>query len=240
VTLVIGHKGAPTVEAENRSASFVRARELGADGVELDVRRTRDGHLAVWHDPVLADGRVLLEQPWDQLRGAVDDLATVLDACAGLSLVNVEIKNWPADRDFDASLGIAESTARLLAERSAVERAAFVVSGFHPDTVARARAALDDLAPEVRTAWLLWGVPDVDDVVNTAVEQRHAALHPFFTAVTPELVEQAHAAKLAIHCWTCNDLDEIRRLADLGVDGIITDRPADALAALSSGRAAPG
>jgi glycerophosphoryl diester phosphodiesterase len=232
VTLIIGHKGAPTVEAENTVASFARARELGADGVELDVRRTADGHLVVWHDPVLADGRVLLEHAWDQLSGGVDDLAAVLDTCVGLDLVNVEIKNWPADSDFDERLGIAEIVARELAARSPAERETFVVSGFHLPTIDRVRGLLDDIAPEVQTGWLMWGVDDVENVVATAMAQGHTALHPFFTTVTGELLETAHAAKLAVNCWTCNDLDEIRRLTDLGIDGIITDRPDDAKAAI--------
>jgi glycerophosphoryl diester phosphodiesterase len=233
VTLVIGHKGAPILEPENRVASFTRARVLGADGVELDVRRTGDGHLVVWHDPVLTDGRVLREQRWDQLDGAVDDLAAVLDACVGLELVNVEIKNWPTDSDFDATLAVADAVAAALARRSPPERDRFVVSCFHLETVDRARERLDDLAPEVRTGLLLWGIEDIDGVVGTAVEHGHAALHPFFTAVSAGLLAEAHAAKLAVNAWTVNDVDEIRRLADLGVDGIITDRPDDAKATLA-------
>jgi glycerophosphoryl diester phosphodiesterase len=234
VTLVIGHKGAPIVEPENTVASFAQARELGADGVELDVRCTSDDHLVVWHDPALADGRVLLTSTWDQLSDGVDDLTAVLDACAGLELVNVEIKNWPADPDFDQSLAIADAVAAALADRSPAERERFVVSCFHLGTVDRVRARLDELAPEVRTGWLMWGIDDLDEVIATAVERRHAALHPFFTAITAALLEEAHAAKLSVNGWTCNDLDEIRRLANLGIDGIITDRPAEAKAALAT------
>ena len=234
VTLVIGHKGAPIQEPENRVASFRRAREVGADGVELDVRRTQDGHLVVWHDPALADGRVLADLGWDHVRDGVDDLDAVLDACTGLDLVNVEIKNWPTDPAFDATLAIADAVAAGLATRSAEERERFVVSCFHPDTLDRARARLDGIAPEVRTGLLLWGIDDVGAAVAAAVERGHAALHPFFTAVTPQLLEEAHAAELAVNTWTCNDLDQIRQLAELGVDGVITDRPDDAKAALAA------
>jgi glycerophosphoryl diester phosphodiesterase len=229
VTLVIGHKGAPLVEPENSVASFAAARRDGADGVELDVRRTGDGALAVWHDPVLEDGRILLDSSWPELADVLDDLAAVLDACAGMELVNVEIKNWPADQDFDATLGLADAVATAVAARRYDERKALVLSCFHPATLDRVREVLDDLAPDVRTARLMWGVADVEEVVTTAVEHGHAAVHPFFTAVTPDLITEAHAAGLAVNCWTCNDLDEIRRQADLGIDGIITDRPADAV-----------
>jgi len=235
VTLVIGHKGAPILEPENTVASFARAREVGADGVELDVRRTGDDHLVVWHDPALADGRVLLELPWDHLSDGVDDLDAALDACVGLQLVNVEVKNWPADSDFDESLAIADAVTATLATRSPSERDGFIVSCFHGGTLDRVRERLDDLAPEIRTGLLMWGIDDIDGVVATAVERHHTAIHPFFTAVTADLVDEAHAAKLTVHTWTCNDFDEIRRLADLGVDGIITDRPQEAKAALGRG-----
>jgi glycerophosphoryl diester phosphodiesterase len=238
VTLVIGHKGVPTVEPENSVASFARARRVGIDGVELDVRRASAGRLAVWHDPVLPDGRSLLDTPWGELSGDVAELAAVLDACAGLQLVNVEVKNWLYDQDFDASLAFADDVAKALVERPATERARLVASCFHRPTVDRLRVVLDDLAPEVATAWLLWNVDDVGEVVSVAVEQGHAALHPHFTAVTAELVDRAHAAGLTVNCWTCNDLDRIRELAALGTDGIITDVPEAARAALDGD--APG
>jgi glycerophosphoryl diester phosphodiesterase len=227
VTLVIGHKGVPVLEAENRVASFARARQIGADGVELDVRRAgeprTDARLAVWHDPILPDGRALLGSDWEELRGVVDELGAVLDACAGLALVNVEIKNWVNDVDFDESLGIADAVAAVLAARPAEERTAFVVSCFHLPTVDRARAVLDDLAPEVATAWLLWSADDVDRTVKTAVANGHRALHPRHDTVTPELNAAAHDAGLTVNAWTCNDPDRIRWLADVGTDGIITD-----------------
>lgn len=235
MTLVIGHKGAPRLAPENSIASFVRAREAGADGIELDVRRAADGNLAVWHDPVLPDGRRLLGAPWGELGDSVDGLDDVLDASAGLQLVNVEIKNWPADEDFDADLGIVDAVVDVLVSRSLEEQRRFVVSCFHPETVAAARRRLDEQAPDVRTGQLVWLVDDVERVVGEAAEAGHAALHPHHLAVTPELVQAAHAAGLAVNCWTCNDPERMRWLAGLGTDGIITDEVELALATLRAG-----
>ncbi|HEY8543864.1 MAG TPA: glycerophosphodiester phosphodiesterase [Acidimicrobiales bacterium] len=235
MTLIIGHKGAAALAAENRVESFVRAREAGADGVELDVRRTGDGRLAVWHDPRLPDGRVLLDSSWDDLDGAVDELDAVLDACRGLSLVNVEIKNWMYDADFDETLAFADTVAARLAQRTPEEQAAYVVSCFHQPTVDRARKALADLAPTVRVGWLLWNVDDPADTAAKARAAGYAALHPHHSAVTAELVAAAHDAGLAVNCWTCNDPDRIRELAELGTDGVITDDPVLAREALARG-----
>ena len=61
MTLVIAHRGASHDHPENTVAAFRAAAEMGADGVELDVRRTSDDRLVVVHDPRLADGRVVRE-----------------------------------------------------------------------------------------------------------------------------------------------------------------------------------
>ena len=232
MTLIIGHKGAPALAAENRVPSFVQAREVGADGVELDVRRVGDGSLAVWHDPELPDGRVLLDLAWGDVDDAVDELDPVLDACRGLALVNVEIKNWMYDRDFDETLAVADTLATRLAGRTADEQATYVVSCFHQPTVDRARKALDDLAPAVRVGWLLWNVDDPAATVGRARSAGYAAIHPHHSAIIPELVATAHDAGLTVNCWTCNDPDRIRWLAEVGTDGIITDDPVLARQAL--------
>jgi len=234
MTLVIGHKGAPALAAENRVPSFVAAREVGADGVELDVRRVGDGRLAVWHDPQLPDGRVLLDLAWGDVGGAVDELDAVLDACRGLTLVNVEIKNWVYDSDFDETLAIAETVAARLAGRPPEERVTYLVSCFHQPTVDRARKVLDDLAPDVGVAWLLWNVDDPAGTVAKARSGGYAALHPHHSAVTPELNDRAHDAGLLVNAWTCNDPDRIRWLSEVGTDGIITDDPVLAREALST------
>ncbi len=232
VTLVIGHKGAAGLAPENSLAAFRAAREVGADGVELDVRRTRTPDaLAVHHDPMLGDGRRLLDLAVDELPDAIVTLPPVLDACDGLALVNVEIKNWPLDGDFDESLGIVDSVVESLAARSTAERERYVVSCFHLPTVDRVR----ELAPDLVTAWLV-GVVGPDDgahVIAEAVDHGHRALHPHHALVTAALVERAHDEELAVNAWTCNDPDRIRWLAEeAGVDGIVTDVPDVALAAL--------
>jgi glycerophosphoryl diester phosphodiesterase len=229
--LVIGHKGAAGLAQENSLAAFRVAREVGADGVELDVRRTADGALAVHHDEALADGRRLLDLTMGELPEGLATLPAVLDVCRGLALVNVEIKNWPLDGDFDESLGIVDAVVEALAARSTTERERYVVSCFHLATIDRVR----ELAPDLVTAWLV-GVVGPDDgaqVIDEAVDHGHRALHPHHALVTPALVERAHDEELAVNAWTCNEPDRIRWLAeDAGVDGIVTDVPDVALAAL--------
>jgi glycerophosphoryl diester phosphodiesterase len=230
VTLVIGHKGAPAVAAENTVASFKAARALGADGVELDVRRAAGDHLAISHDDVLPapDGRALLDLPAESLPECMPDLAAALEACAGLELVNVEIKNWTYDSDFDESLGIADRVAAVIGERPAAERDRIVVSCFHLLTVDRVRA----VDPTLATAWLMLGFSTIEDTVAEAAEHGHAAIHPHHSVVDAEVVKRAHDAGLAVNTWTCDEPDRIRWLAEVGVDGIVTNLPDLALHAL--------
>jgi glycerophosphoryl diester phosphodiesterase len=229
MTHVIGHQGAPRVAPANTVAAFEAARAIGADGVELDVRRAAGGdHLAVSHDDRLADGRALLDTPVVELPATMPDLTAALDACAGLSVVNVEIKNWPADADYDAELTIAERVAELLAGRPAPERDRLIVSCFHLATVDRVR----EVAPELATAWLMLGFSSPERDVATAVEHGHRAIHPHHSAVDADVVGLAHAAGLAVNTWTCDEPDRIRWLAGTGVDGIVTNVPDVALALL--------
>jgi glycerophosphoryl diester phosphodiesterase len=241
VTQVIGHRGAPHLAAENTVPSFRAAARIGADGVELDVRRTEDGRLAIHHDGHLADGRAIVGTPWSEVPGEVPDLAAALDACRGLDMVNVELKNWPDDVDFDATLAVVELLVDALVGRPDDERSRLLVSCFHLPSLDRVRA----LAPELATAWLVVGplaavgsTPDAltgdpaAAMVAEAAEHGHQALHPHHVFVTPELVAAAHAVDLAINTWTCDDPDRIRWLAGIGVDGVVTNVPDVALTAL--------
>jgi glycerophosphoryl diester phosphodiesterase len=230
VALVIGHRGAPLIARENTVAAFRAAGDQGADGVELDVRGTADGRLALHHDAHLADGRAVVELPWEALPEGTADLPAALDACRGMRMVNVEIKNWPDDVDFDPTLGHVDAVAAALLSRPPEERASYVVSCFHLPSVDRVRA----LAPDLATAWLVLGPPDgsAGALVEEVAAHGHAAVHPHHAFVTAELVATAHAAGVAVNTWTCDDPDRIRWLADIGVDAIVTNVPDVAVAAL--------
>src|SRR4051794_36884446 len=95
--LVFGHGPEGDVaHAINRLPSFAWCRELGADGIECDVRLSADDELVVVHDPTLADGRPISSCRRDELPDWMPPLDDVLDACTGMT-VNVELKNFPRD-----------------------------------------------------------------------------------------------------------------------------------------------
>lgn len=219
MTQIWAHRGASAVERENTLAAFAAAVALGADGIELDVRRTADGHPAVHHDAELADGRPLATVAAGDLPADVPLLEAALDACGDL-LVNIEIKEPPEL----AEVVVAEVRNRGMAGR-------VLVSCFDLPTIDRVRA-LDEGIP---TAYLAFFAPDHDRagrLVDTCRKRGHAALHPHHLSVDEHLVGVAHGAGIALNTWTVDDPARITELAALGVDAVVTNVPDVGLRAL--------
>ena len=215
---VIAHRGASAVRRENTVEAFVEARRLGADMVELDVRRTRDDVLVIHHDASLPGLGPIVGQRRDALPPWVPTLDEAMDACVGM-VVNVEVKSSPLDPDFDENRWVATRVAERVGERGWRDRV--LVSSFDLLSVDRVRA-VDAAIP---TALLTLPGIDMRDAAATARDHGHRVLHPHDFAVTPELVEHLHARGMAVNVWTVDDADRMRALVELGVDGICTNVP---------------
>jgi len=226
--LVIGHRGASAAYAENTLIAFAGAVAQGADGIELDVRRTSDGALALSHDDTLPDGTVVVDTAMADLPEPMTDLASALEVCRPLAVVNTEIKNWPDDKDFDATEQLAAAVVALLDARGELDDGRNLISCFHLPTVDR----VHELAPGLATAWLLGMVEDPAELIDKAAAHGHVAVHPHHAFVNDDFVARAHAAGLKVNTWTCDDPDRIRWLADLGCDAVVTNAPDVALRAL--------
>jgi glycerophosphoryl diester phosphodiesterase len=228
--LVLAHRGARLQAPENTVAAFALALELGADGVELDVRRTADDCLVVCHDADIPGGR-LCELPVSVVRELAPGLATLeeaLDVCAG-ALVNIEIKNRPGEADWDPTDRVAGRVVDLLDRRGG--RDDVLVSSFNLATVDRVRV----LAHGCPTALLSYG-PDLLPALEAVETHGHSALHPNVAAMTAAasapILRRMHARGIRVNVWTVGDDDEIRRLEAAGVDAVITDAPDLALRGL--------
>jgi glycerophosphoryl diester phosphodiesterase len=220
VTLVLAHRGANRRAPENTIAAFRAAIELGADGVELDVHATGDGHLVVRHDAATPIG-LLAELTREEVAALLPEVPTLdaaLDVCTG-RLVNVEIKNLPHQPGFDPDERVAALVVELLAARSTVDR-------------------MHALEPRLDTAWLVAG-GDLAHCTRVAAEHGHVAVHPharLLGADAGEAIASAHSAGVRVHVWTVNEPDEIVRVADAGVDALISDVPDVAIASLRGRR----
>ena len=218
--LIIAHRGAavPGSHPENTVAAFRRARAVAADWVELDVRRTADARTAIHHDAHLADGRLIAALRRGELPSGVPDLDEALAACIGMG-VNVEIKNFAHEPDFDAAHWLSQAVVE--ATRRADPPVSVLVSSFNIEAIDRVHA----LAPTLPTALLTYVLADPLATVARCAASGHRALHPYDATVDRALVDAAHECGLAVNVWTVDAPDRIAALVALGVDGICTNVP---------------
>lgn len=236
---VYGHGGRVGSIPGNSVAGVLAALDAGADGVEVDVRMTADGVLALCHD---ADPRRVggLTTPIRELTSSelppdVARLDAVLDLAQGRGQVVLEVKNVPGEVDFDAPQErVAHALCDLLAARSGDNAGDdVVVSSFDWFAIDVVRARL----PGVPTAFITPIGVAAEACVAYVIDAGHAQCHPHASAVLvqPDQVDVAHAAGLQVICWTVDDPQDVAELAAAGVDAVITNDPAGILAALYRG-----
>jgi glycerophosphoryl diester phosphodiesterase len=224
VTDVIAHRGASRAAPENTVAAFRRAVEMGAQGIELDLRHTADDVLVVHHDPTFVDesgeSHLIRATAAALLPAHIPTLAQALEACAG-AYVNIEIKNSASEQDFDSERRRSDLLVDALAtgQEAGRNQAGWVISSFDRQSIDRVR----ELAPHLLTAWLVLEIVPQD--LEGLVASGHQGVHPWEVALTAQQVHEAHEVGLFVNVWTCNDPERMRELASWGVDGIVTDLP---------------
>ena len=239
---IFAHKGANRVAPENTLPAFAAALDMGVDGIELDTQCSRDGVLVVIHDFTVdhatnGQGRVadLTQAELARLDAgshfaadfagvSIPMLDEVFDLVGDRCRLNVEVKSMDPEGGPEADVLLAAIRRRNLYDQ-------VIVSSFNPMTLIKLRwleprLALGvlhgkDLPPHLAAAW-------------TGPVIRPEALHPHHTLVNAAYMDWAGSASCAVNTWTVNDVDEARRLADLGVATIITDAPDVLMAALAA------
>ncbi len=220
---IVAHRGASHERPENTLDAFHHAVDLGADAIELDVRRTADGALVVIHDPVIGGVPVvgLTRAELAAIAPGVPDLGDAIDACRG-AWVDVEVKNDPAEPDWDPDAAVAAAVAGLLAARPDV-----ILSSFDPASVGVGISA------GMRTGLLV--DVGIDPIAAMSAVPGIAFLFPPVESVgvgAAGLVREAAALGVEVGVWWTDDPGEIRRLADAGVGAVFTERPDVAARAL--------
>lgn len=221
--LVGAHRGASAEYRENTPAAFAAAADQGADFWELDVRLSADGVPMVIHDAAIdrtTSGCGLVSKlpaPYLESYG-VPALATVLALGAGRTCFNIELKT-----DYDAADLVAKVLDVVAALR--LERHVLISSFDHcalPLVKARMPAIITGLLYEER----------ISDPVACAREYGADALHPYFRLAGARLCNAARDAGLSVIPWTVDRPLYLGYFASIGVQGIITNRPAAAIARL--------
>jgi len=240
--LVFAHRGGAGLAPENTFAAFDQGIALGADGLELDVRLSRDGVVVVHHDATV-DRTTNLNGPVaaftaDELwradagyRFGHDDARPYRGIGYGIPRLHWVLSRYPDTRIIielkDRSAELARATVDVLKTANAFERVCVGSFGLGPVRAVRALApsvATSASREEVRWAlyrsWIGWGVTrpayrgyQVPEIAGMT------------RVVSPRFISSAHKRNLRVQVWTIDREDDARRLLEWGVDGLITDRP---------------
>ncbi len=240
MTLIYGHRGAKGEAPENTLASFKQCLQHGVRRCELDLHLSRDGELMVIHDPTLKrttgrrgkvaqhDAEELVK--YDARQGGpgwkspcpIPRLSELFETC-DFEHWQLEVKSASRDRAARTVLAI-----KALAERYHVKERITVTSSSR-----EVLRALNRLAPEISRGlvaeynWL--------DPLKVARQYGCDLLALKWTLCTPERLEKAKKQGLHVSVWTVNEPALMRRLADFGVDSLITDYPGIAVSTLAQG-----
>jgi glycerophosphoryl diester phosphodiesterase len=243
--LVMAHQGGDGLWPSNTLYAFERAVALGVDVLEMDVHSTADGVLVVIHDSTVdrtTDGT-----------GAVHDLTLAeikaLDAgydwtpddgqtypyrgqgvtVPALEELFVAFPTTPMNIEIkQAEPSIAAPLCQLIRDHSMADKV--LIASFHQEAIEQFRRECPEVATSagqnevivlfVLSKVLLEGVYGPDSEAVQVPEYR-SGLH----VITPRFVDAAHHRNLQVHAWTINETEDMQRMLDLGVDGIITDYP---------------
>lgn len=230
VPRVIAHRGASAEAPENTLPAFDLAAEMGAGGIECDVRLTADDVPVIHHDDTVdrtTDGGGRVDKhTLDELRDldagtgrgrrfhgtTVPTLDEVLDRYARRLWLDLELK--PGRSDVAT---LVDAVAEALQAHD--DPPGVLLSSFRPDALEVAR----DRLPDVPRALIVAEVPDA--VPLGEVTEGLDGLGVNKAAVTDDLVDRVHDLDLVLFAWTVNDVGAARDLYEAGVDGVITDDP---------------
>lgn len=233
--LALAHRGGsnygPNLGRENTVHAFREAVGMGYRYLETDVHATADGRLVAFHDEVLdrvtdAEGAIA-SLPWEAVAGARihgTDAVPLMDELFETfpeARFNIDVKADPA----------VEPLVAAIRQHAAIDRVC--IGSFSDGRLRRVRRAL---GPDLATSAGPVGVASLrllPGLLSRLVHSPAQALQIPVThrlgpatvgVVVPRLVATAHRLGKQVHVWTIDDADEMHRLLDLGVDGIVTDR----------------
>jgi glycerophosphoryl diester phosphodiesterase len=254
--LVFAHRGGAALRPENTIAAFDHGLSLGADGLEFDVHLAKDGVPVVHHDATLdrttsgrgrladltADELAALDAAhWFVARQAPDAGYPFRDQGIGIPRLSEVLARYPGIPTIIELKGHNPELARRVVDdvrtADALERVA--LGGFSESALRAAR----EYEPRIRTGagreetrWALyrswmWLRPRRPGYREFQIPERSGAVR----IVSRRFVSCVHRAGLPVHVWTVNETRDMRRLLEWGVDGLITDRPDLAVAAVRTG-----
>jgi len=229
IITIVGHRGASAYLPDNTIESLDQALQEKADMVEFDVRQTRDGELVLFHDwNVMTDEGLALpvaSVDYGELKRRcrakgfeLARLEDVLIRFGGKLKLNIELKAG----------GYEEAAAEMVARYIDPEEVVF--SSFFPWVILK----LKHLDKTIRTGWIIgqeqvlflnrFGGPFVGNLFKLC---RADAAHLHYKIITRRLIDKLRRQGVPVYAWTIDDFRVALQLAEIGVEGIITNRPGE-------------
>ena len=228
--LGLAHRGGAKEAPENSRSAFAHAAELGFSHIETDIRATADGVVVIHHDAHLdrttTSSGLIAAADYADVRGALvgaDPIMTLDEALEQFPDVNFNI-----DCKDDHSVQPLISTirkhgksifSRILVGSFSARRLRRIRDAFGP-RLATSCSPTEVLALRLAAAGVPVSLPP-PSVVAAQVPMTFRGV----PVLSPAFVDIAHQRGLSVHVWTIDDEDTMRSLIDMGVDGIVTDRP---------------
>ena len=224
--LVYAHRGDRSRAEDNTLEAYRLAVEAGADGIELDVRRTVDGVLVMNHDDARPGFPPIVEMTFADIREQLPSMPTLIETLASVPQnvwLNVEIKNFPTEADFDEGRSTVVQVIETIIAHDTLDR--ILLSSFDPVTMQRAA----QVSPEMLRAQLVRLPYGLDVAIAAALSQGAHAVNPELAHFSEDplvTISSIHDAGLKAIVWRVELPEDIAMLFNIGVDGVITDDPA--------------
>lgn len=219
----IGHRGAKGLLAENTLESIQKALDIGVDAIEIDVHKCASGELWVIHDFTLdrttnGSGEIA-KKPAEVIRKLdveghfkIPLLTEVLDLIEGKCAINIELKG----------LNTAEPVCKMVQEKIASgnwKYSDFIISSFQKNELFQVRQHDDHVPLAVLSK------ASVPEAIELGKLLNAWAIHPSLGIITRDNTKLSQDNGFKVNVWTVNEREDIRRMIEFGVDGIISDYP---------------
>ena len=210
---------------ENTIESVKKAIELNVDGIEIDVFKSKNGEIVVYHDPFLSrlsNSDEFIEQisldsiKKIELKGglSIPTLKEVIDVVPEKIFLNIELKG------SNTALETNEIIIEYLREFN-LPPSKFIISSFRWDELKKFR----DLNKDIPMAILVDSLYKIDNAIKLAKEINAIALNPNNKFITKKIVNKIQSNNIKVFPYTINAPKNIKRMKLMGVDAIITDYP---------------
>lgn len=224
-TKIIGHRGAKgLVEFENTIASFQKAIDIGCDGIEFDIRKTKDHKLIVHHDDHI-NNKIIIENNYDELQKIANAIGYQIPL-----FVDV-IKKFKGQTFFDIELkeyGYEEEVIQVITQ--ILDYHEFCVRSFHDRSIKRIKKLDKNIIaglligtdkPRFGFISRIFELFPLFRVLNSRCD----FVSPYYRLLILGYIKRMHILRKPVIAWTVNEEEVMRKLINKKIDGIVTDYP---------------